>query len=64
MQKDGIARLHTETTRLLRQNDVKEKFAGIGAEPVGNSPAEFAAFIRAETAKYAKIVKAANIKLD
>jgi tripartite-type tricarboxylate transporter receptor subunit TctC len=62
--KDAIARLHNETIRLLRLNDVKEKIANIGAEPVGNTPSEFSAFIRAETAKYAKIVKAANIKLE
>jgi tripartite-type tricarboxylate transporter receptor subunit TctC len=64
VNKDAIARLHNETVKLLRQNDVKEKIANVGAEPVGNTPEEFSAFIRTETAKYAKIVKAANIKLE
>jgi len=36
----------------------------VGAETVGNTPEEFAAFIRSERVKYAQIVKAANIKLD
>ena len=62
--KSAIARLHHETVKLLRQNDVKEKIANVGAEPIGNTPEEFSAFIRTETAKYAKIVKAANIKLE
>jgi tripartite-type tricarboxylate transporter receptor subunit TctC len=48
----------------LRQPDVKEKIAFAGAETVGNTPEEFAAYIRTETAKYARIVKAANIKLE
>ncbi len=64
VNKDAIARLHNETIKLLRLNDVKERIANIGAEPVGNEPSEFSAFIRAETAKYAKIVKVANIRLE
>jgi tripartite-type tricarboxylate transporter receptor subunit TctC len=64
VRKDVIARLHDETVKLLRQSDVREKIANVGAEPVGNSPEAFSVFIRTETAKYAKIVKAANIKLE
>ena len=62
--KDVLTRLHAETIKLLQQADVKEKLAFVGAEPVGNTPEEFAAFIRAETGKYAYIVKAAGIKVD
>lgn len=62
--KDVIGKLHGETVKLLRQGDVKEKIAFVGAETVGNSPEEFGAFIRSEAAKYAKIVKEANIKVD
>jgi tripartite-type tricarboxylate transporter receptor subunit TctC len=64
VSKEIIAKLHAETVKLLKQNDVKEKIANVGAEVVGTSPEEFAAFIRSERAKYAKVVKAANIKLD
>jgi tripartite-type tricarboxylate transporter receptor subunit TctC len=42
----------------------KDKIAFVGADTVGNTPEEFAAFIRSETEKYARIVKAGNIKLD
>ena len=62
--KQVVARLHTETVKILRMPDVKERMAAVGAETVGNSPEEFATFIRTERAKYAKIVKDANIKLD
>jgi tripartite-type tricarboxylate transporter receptor subunit TctC len=64
VSKDIVTRLNAETVKLLRQNDVKEKIANVGAEVVGTSPEEFAAFIRSERAKYAKVVKTANIKLD
>jgi tripartite-type tricarboxylate transporter receptor subunit TctC len=59
-----IAKLYGETAKLLKQPDAREKIANVGAETVGNSPEEFAAFIRSERTKYAKLVKDANIKLD
>lgn len=62
VSKDIIARLHSETVKLLSQPDVRERIANVGAEIVGNSPQEFAAFIQAERAKYARIIKEANIK--
>jgi tripartite-type tricarboxylate transporter receptor subunit TctC len=64
VNKDVIARLNVETLRALRLPDVKERIAAAGADVVGNSPEEFAAFIRNERAKYARIVKEANIKLE
>jgi tripartite-type tricarboxylate transporter receptor subunit TctC len=64
VSKDIIGRLHSETVKLLRQADVKERIAFVGAETVGNSPEEFAAFIRSERVKYARIVQDAKIKID
>jgi tripartite-type tricarboxylate transporter receptor subunit TctC len=62
--QEALARLHTELVRALAQPDVKERLAKFGAEPGGNSPQEFAAFIRSEIPKYAKIVKASGAKVD
>ena len=59
-----IARLNEETARLLRAPDVQPVFTNEGAEPVGNSPEEFAAIIKSETAKWAKVIRAAGIKAD
>jgi tripartite-type tricarboxylate transporter receptor subunit TctC len=59
-----VARLNEETARLLRAPDVQSVFTNEGAEPVGNSPEEFAAIIRNETAKWAKVIRAAGIKAD
>ncbi len=59
-----VNRLQTEIARTLAQPAVKDKLAALGAEPIGNAPAEFAAMIRIETAKWSKIVKDANIKVE
>jgi len=64
VSKDIIARLQNETVKLLRQPDVKERIAFAGADTVGNTAEEFGVFIRSEAAKYARIVKDANIKID
>lgn len=59
-----IATLHGEVVKALKLPDVLERFAALGLEPVGNSPQEFGAYIRSELAKWAKVVKDANIKVD
>jgi tripartite-type tricarboxylate transporter receptor subunit TctC len=64
VSKDIIGRLQTETVKLLRQADVRERMAFAGADTVGNTAEEFSAFIRAERAKYARIVKDANIRIE
>ena len=61
---DIVARLRSEIAAALTQPDVQEKLAGLGAEPIGNTPAEFAAMIKVETAKWGKIVKDANIQVE
>ena len=62
--REAITRLHTEFTRALAAPDVREKMLNMGAEPVGNSPAEFAAFIRVEAEKYARVIKASGARVD
>jgi tripartite-type tricarboxylate transporter receptor subunit TctC len=62
--KDIIARLHTELVKALNTPQVKTKLGELGAEVVGNSPEQFAAYIRQETLKWSRIVKEAGIKLE
>ena len=57
-----IDKLHRETARVLATPDVRKKMAGYGLDIIGNSPAEFAAVIKAETPAWAKIIKDAGIK--
>jgi tripartite-type tricarboxylate transporter receptor subunit TctC len=62
--KEIIVKIHTDVLRVLKLPDVRERIASQGADIVGNSPAEFATFIAAESAKYARIIKQAGVKLD
>jgi tripartite-type tricarboxylate transporter receptor subunit TctC len=64
VSKDIVARLHAETAKVLKIPDVREKLGNVGAEPGGNTPDQFGAFIRSETTKYARIVREAKIKID
>jgi len=62
--RDVVERLHAEFTRALALPDVKERMLALGAEPVGSRPDEFAAYIRAEGEKYARLIKASGAKAD
>lgn len=60
---DIVQKLSAETARILKLPEVNERLSGLGAAPVGDTPDEFAAFIRAEQAKWRKVIQQANIKL-
>ena len=62
--KPVVNKLYGETKRALALADIKERLAQMGAEGVGNTPEQFAAFIRAEIPKWAKVVAAAGIKTE
>ena len=57
-----INRLQQEIGRMFRQAEVREKLFAQGVEPVGSTPQEFAAFLNAETAQWAKVIKATGLK--
>jgi tripartite-type tricarboxylate transporter receptor subunit TctC len=59
-----ITRLNGEIVRALREPDMQNRFTGLGARLAGNTPEEFAAHIKSERAKWSKIVRDANIKLN
>jgi tripartite-type tricarboxylate transporter receptor subunit TctC len=59
-----IERLHNATVRALKSPEVRERLQGLGAEPVGNTPEQYSAFIQSEIAKWAKVIKAAGIKAE
>ena len=64
VSKDIIGRLNTEMTRLLRTADLADRLNSMAAEPAPGTPEQFGAFIRAEIDKWAKVVKAANMKVE
>ncbi|WP_289296137.1 tripartite tricarboxylate transporter substrate binding protein [uncultured Reyranella sp.] len=59
-----IARLHAEVAKIMRTEEMKAKFADLGADAIGSTPDELAAFLRSEMKKWAEVVKAANIKVE
>ncbi|MBK8742431.1 MAG: tripartite tricarboxylate transporter substrate binding protein [Betaproteobacteria bacterium] len=61
---DIVKKLNAEIVRILATEDIRDKLKAQGAEPSPTSPEEFAAFIRAEWTKYAKIVKDSGAKVD
>ena len=62
--KSVIDVLNAEIGRSLQAAEVKERFTALGMEAIGGTPEEFGAFMRAETAKWAQVIKSANIKLE
>jgi tripartite-type tricarboxylate transporter receptor subunit TctC len=59
-----INKIHDDVVAALKAPDLRERIASQGGDVVGNTPEEFAAFIAAESAKYAKIITQAGVKLE
>jgi tripartite-type tricarboxylate transporter receptor subunit TctC len=59
-----IDKLQRELAAVLRTAFVRERYAVLGIEPVGNSPQEFGDQVRADLARWEKVVKAANVRLE
>jgi tripartite-type tricarboxylate transporter receptor subunit TctC len=59
-----IDSLYKQMASTLTTPQVKERFAKLGADPVGSRPDQFGAFIQSEVAKWAKVIKAAGLKID
>jgi tripartite-type tricarboxylate transporter receptor subunit TctC len=59
-----VTRINTEVGKILQSADVRERLEAQGAEPMPGAPQAFAAFMQAEMAKWAPVVKQAGVKLD
>jgi tripartite-type tricarboxylate transporter receptor subunit TctC len=62
--RDIVSKLNGEIIKAVHSASVKERFAALGTEPVGNSPEACGEFLRAEIAKWTKVVRAAGAKAD
>jgi tripartite-type tricarboxylate transporter receptor subunit TctC len=54
--------LHREVVNALQNPDVRSRLSGLGLEPVGNMPAEFAAIVRKDLERWAAVIKRGNIR--
>jgi tripartite-type tricarboxylate transporter receptor subunit TctC len=59
-----VARLHKEAAAVVRRTDVQEKLIALGFEPEGNTPAEYAAQIKSELGKWARVIKTARVQVE
>lgn len=59
-----VDKIQADVAKALAQPEVRERFVAQGADPGGNTPDQFAAFIRAETDKWTRVVKFSNAKVD
>jgi len=60
--KDVLTKVHADVVKVLAEPELRKKIAEMGADVVGNSPEEFGAWMRAESAQWAEIIKSANIR--
>jgi tripartite-type tricarboxylate transporter receptor subunit TctC len=59
-----IDRLHGELSKILRNPNILDRLVNDGPIPVGNTPEEFAAVIKSEQAKWGKVIREANVRID
>ena len=59
-----VDKIQADVAKALAMPEVRERFVAQGAQPSGSTPDQFAAFIRAETDKWTKVVKISNAKVD
>src|SRR5215510_8290602 len=59
-----IERLHAEIAKIMAMEEIKAKFADLGADAIGSTPAELATFLRGEMTKWAEVVKVAKITIE
>ena len=62
--RETLVKIHADVTRVLKEPDLRKKISDQGADVVGNLPEEFGAAMRAESAQWAEIIKAANIRAE
>ena len=60
--RDIIMKINADVIKIVNSPELKERLKADGSDPVGNSPEQYAAFLRSEITKWAKVIKVANVK--
>ncbi len=64
MPADAVARVHAAAVKALATPQVRERFASLGVQPVGDTPEQFGAVIREDLARWSKVIKSAGVKVE
>jgi tripartite-type tricarboxylate transporter receptor subunit TctC len=59
-----VDKINAGVNEALREHDVRERLAQLSAEPIGGTPQAMGTYMREEVERWAKVIKAANVKLD
>ena len=62
--RELVARINADVVKVLQQKDVRDRLVEMGTDVIGNSPQEFGAFIASESAKWARVIREANIRAE
>lgn len=61
---EAVSRLRNAAVRALANSEIRERLQAMSIDPVGSTPAEFSVFLKAETAKWARVIKEAGVAID
>jgi len=64
MPADAVAKLHAAAVKALATPQVRERFASLGVQPVGDTPEQFGAVIREDLARWSRVIKSAGVKVE
>ena len=64
VKKDIVARLNSESVRILQNPEYRDRFVAAGFDPAGSSPEELATYIRAEIERWSKVIKSTGIRIE
>ena len=64
MPADAVAKVHAAAVKALATPQVRERFASLGVQPVGNTPEQFGVVIREDLARWSKVIKSAGVKVE
>ncbi len=62
--RELVVRIHGDVTKVLQQKEVRDKLVEMGTDVIGSTPQQFGAFIESESAKWARVIKEANIRAE
>jgi tripartite-type tricarboxylate transporter receptor subunit TctC len=62
--REVVSKLSREMAGIVQRSEIRDRFVQLGIDPVGNSAEEFSRFLNDEVAKWAKVIRQANVRID